>query len=386
MPKPTPRLAVVCDFLEENWYSMDLVADMLLQHLAANHASEITAVRLRPGMHRRFSRIGTRLSYNVDRFAGRYVQYPRWLRKCAKDFDLFHLVDHSYAHLALELPADRTVVTCHDLDAFQPLLEPGRQKRNPWFTRTIQRVMKGLGRVRHVICVSETTRRLVVQHGLVDPSRITVIPNGVAPGLSAQGDPEADAMAAGLVPQDAGNEIFLLNVGSTIQRKRIDLLLRIFAEVHRKLPTTRLVRVGEPLTSDQERLSHELGIQDYIFTLPFLSREVLGAVYRRAALLLQTSESEGFGLPVIEAMACGCPVVASDLPVLREVGGPVTEFCLVADLKLWVGKVLQLLEQRQQSPAKCLERRDASRAWASGFSWAESARRTMEIYQQILNG
>lgn len=363
---------------------MDLVADMLVEQLTANHASEIAAVQLRPQMHLRFSRFGTRLGRNADRFLNRYFEYPRWLRGRRKEFDLFHIVDHSYAHLALELPPERTVITCHDLDAFRPLLEETQSRCHPWMVWMSRRVLKGLKRARHVICVSKATRELLLEHGLVRGDRSSVIPNGVAPGFSSEAEASVDAEAGTLLRSRSQEEILLLNVGSAVPRKRLDVLIRVFAAVRKHQPFVRLVRVGEPFTAEQQQLATQLGVADHTIVLPFLSRPVLAAVYRRATLLLQTSESEGFGLPLVEAMACGCPVVASDLRVLREVGGVVTEFCPIADVTIWKERILQLLDERDNSSERWRNRITSAKRWAAQFSWAEAARRTVEVYGAML--
>ena len=112
----------------------------------------------------------------------------------------------------------------------------------------------------------------------------------------------------------------MLHVGSTIARKRIDTLLRVFAGIRRARPDARLVRVGGPFTAEQRALVRELQLEDAIVVLPFLDRSTLAAVYRQSAVLLLPSEREGFGLPVLEALACGTPVIASDIEALREVG------------------------------------------------------------------
>ena len=79
----------------------------------------------------------------------------------------------------------------------------------------------------------------------------------------------------------------------------------------------------------------ELGLTDAIVVLPMLDRATLAAVYRRSALLLMPSEREGFGLPVLEALACGTPVVASDIEALREVGGFAASYCPVEGIEDW---------------------------------------------------
>src|SRR4051794_14000775 len=95
-----PRLAVICDLPEENWHSMDLVAEMLLKHLHTEHAATISAEAIRPHLKRRFGRLPLKsaASYNADRLINRFHDYPRLLKKERERFDLFHVVDHSYAH------------------------------------------------------------------------------------------------------------------------------------------------------------------------------------------------------------------------------------------------------------------------------------------------
>ena len=126
---------------------------------------------------------------------------------------------------------------------------------------------------------------------------------------------------------------------------------------------------------------HELGLADRISVVGFLDERTLAAMYRRAALVLQPSEREGFGLPLLEAMACGTPVVASDLPVLREVGGAAVEYCPVGDTDAWVRTVSALLDERRRDPARWSARQAAGRARARCFSWSQFAARITDIYQ-----
>src|SRR5439155_11778632 len=116
------------------------------------------------------------------------------------------------------------------------------------------------------------------------------------------------------------------------RRKRIDVVLETFERVRRALPRARLLRVGGDFTPAQHGLMHRLGLHGGVTVLPKLSWDQVAAVYRRADVLLLTSEREGFGLPVLEALACGTPVVASDIPALRQTGGSVAASCLVVDV------------------------------------------------------
>jgi glycosyltransferase involved in cell wall biosynthesis len=108
-------------------------------------------------------------------------------------------------------------------------------------------------------------------------------------------------------------------------------------------------------------------------------------VYRRAALVLQPSSAEGFGLPVVEAMACGTAVVASDLPVLREVGGDAADYCQVGDVGAWSARVVARLDERRDDPARWEARRAAGITRASAFTWGEYARRMVGVYREVLD-
>jgi glycosyltransferase involved in cell wall biosynthesis len=277
------------------------------------------------------------------------------------------------------------VVTCHDLDTFRCLLDPEREKRPRWFRAMTRRILEGFRQAAHVIAVSNATRNEILRYGLFPPERINVIPNGVHPLYSPSPNSFWDQKAAELMPVPGVDTPWLLSVGNTLPRKRLDVLLRVFAAVHRNVAGIRLVRVGG-FTPEQLRLAGELGVEHAVLNLPFLKRELLAAVYRRATLLLHTAEAEGFGLPLIEAMACGCPVVASDLPVLREVGGTAASYCSVGEVESWERTVAGLLMERTRSLDAWEIRRQQGRTHSARFSWAENARQTVLVYQNILEG
>jgi glycosyltransferase involved in cell wall biosynthesis len=383
------RIALVCDFLEENWPSMDLVADMLFQHLQRDLETDLQVTRVCPPLQRRFARfpkVGlTPAFHNLDRLTNRFFDYPRHLRDLRSHVDLFHIVDHSYSQLVHCLPAERTVVTCHDLDTFRCLLDPARDQRPGWFRAMTSRILKGFTQAAHVITVSAIVRDEIISYGLLPPGRITVIPNGVHPSCSPNGDAVADAELARLLPPDSANAFWLLNVGSTIRRKRLDILLRVFAAVRQDLPHARLIRAGGALTPEQLRLAEELNIQNAIVQLGSVTREMLGAAYRRADLLVHTAEAEGFGLPLIESMACGCRVVASDIAVLREIGGPAAAYCSLEDIPGWRATIVRLLRDRSERCGAFEHNRKQALAHAARFSWVETTSRTADIYQQVLH-
>jgi glycosyltransferase involved in cell wall biosynthesis len=382
---PAARLALICDYLEEGWLSMDLTAQMVFDHLQSEAGPHLRVGRIRPGMRRLFSALpaSPRFALNADRVVARFLDYPRALRRQRARFDLFHIVDHSYAHLACELPGDRTVITCHDVDAFRCLARPGSGVRQFVMRAMAQRSLQGLRRAARVLCVSAATRDELIAARLVEPERTAIIHNGVHPACSPFPDPDADAEAARLC--GAGpDSIPVLHVGSTVARKRIEFLLKVIAEVRKQRPNVILLRVGGPLTGPQKAIAACLGLEPCITTLPRLSPRVLSAVYRRAVLVLQPSEREGFGLPVAEALACGTPIIASGLPSLQEVGGGAAVYCPVGDLTAWCGEVVRLIDEYRSHQGHLPERRLPGLAQAAKFSWTAHARQLMAIYRDLL--
>jgi glycosyltransferase involved in cell wall biosynthesis len=373
------RVAIVCDLVEEGWPSMDLVAERLFDQLALR-PDGVELIRLRPRMRRRFTRIPGLADHPHarigDRLANRYFDYPRWLasqRECA---DVFHVIDHSYAHLVHTLPPGKTVVTCHDLDAFRCLLHPADEPRSAPFRSLVRRTLTGLQQAARIACVSEAVRNEISAADMIPAARLRVVPNGADAASARRPDPEAAAAAFRLLgPMDPSHPE-LLHVGSTIPRKRIDVLLRAFAGVRARRPGARLIRVGG-LTEAQRRLAAELGVLDGVVETPFLDRPVLEAVYARAVVMLLPSDREGFGMTIVESLAAGVPAVVSDLPSLRETGGEAALYCPPGDADAFANAVLAILDDART------DRRTPAVAQASRFSWASYAAHMSDIYREI---
>ena len=382
-PHPPPReplrVAVLADMLEERWPSMDLVAESLTRELAADPALLVRPVLIRPRLLPSIDgwRRGETAIPTLARVVNRFWLYRRALLP-ARSMDICHVVDHSYGHLALVLPRARTVVTCHDIDAFdQHAASNGNATGLPDFL--VRRLSAGLARAAKVVCPSQATASALVERQLVTADRVAVVYNGVDLPETL---PSVEARITSLLGP-IGTFTDLLHVGSTVPRKRIDLLLQVFAEVLAVWPSARLVRVGGPLTPAQRALSERLGILRRIVELPAIDRDALAAVYRRATLLLSTSEREGFGLPVAEALAAGTPVVATDMPVFREVGDRAASYARLGDLADWVHTVTALLHESTEQPDAWRERQLRAKRRGGEFSWRRYAHEMADIYRSV---
>lgn len=368
-----PRLAILCDFLEERWPSMDLFSDELFTALVAQSPRALAVEKFRPQMRRRFGRLpgasGRRTTFNLDRLAGRFVDYSLFLRRRVSQFDVFHISDHSYGHLAHAIPAGRCGVYCHDLDAFRCLIEPNRDPRPAWFRMLATHVLSGLQRAAVVFYNSLAVRDELVAHDLIRADRLVHAPPGVAsaytprPGHAALPGP------------------FLLHVGSCVPRKRVDVLLDVFASVRARVPSLRLVHIGAPFTDDQERRIDRLGIRGATTVLSNVPRERVAEVYSDASIVLLPSDTEGFGLPIIEALACNARVVASDIRVLREVGGNAVVYCPPGDVTAWTKTIVAMLQSKIASPTS-----EVRLAQAAKFTWREHARIVGDAYLDLMSG
>ena len=361
------NLAVVRDFRAEGWPSMDLCADQLLAHLPTG----VNGTDVAPEFRRLFGRLpGLRgIGFNADRIRNRHVLLAKVVRRAAIVAGFVHVVDHSYAHLVHAVPPVRAGVYCHDLDAFRCVLGPEKDPRPLWFRKLARRTLDGLKRAAVVFHSTDSVREQILYHRLVDPTLLIHAPYGVAAEFTAESQDPVERPVA---------DPFLLHVGSLIPRKRIDVLLDVFAAVRERLPNLRLVQVGGPWSKPHAEQIDRLGIAPAVTQLRGLSRLQLAELYRRAAAVLVTSDAEGFGLPVIEALACGAPVVASDIPVLREVGGAAVDFCPVADIPAWLEAVTRAILRPSPKAARIEQ--------ASRYSWAEHGRIIGEAYLRLAAG
>ncbi len=359
---------------------MDLCGDMLMSHLPRDGPHALDPTRLCPPFRRHATRlpaVGRRnAAFNGDRLLNRFFHFPRYARRSSPRFDLFHVADHTYAQLVHALPSGRSGVYCHDLDAFRCLLDPAADPRPRWFRALARRILGGLEGAAVVyhstVAVGEQIRRA----GLVPPDRLVLAPYGVAPEFvpDPPRPPVEPPWLAGL-----GGRPWVLHVGSCIPRKRIDVLLDVIAAVRETLPDVRLVKVGGEWSADHRERIARLGLAESIVHVVGLTRAELAEVYRRAAVVLVPSEAEGFGLPVIEALACGAAVVASDIPALREAGGPAALYAPVGDVAAWAALVARALTD----PAVAPPRADRL-AWAARFSWATHAQTIAQSYRRLL--
>ena len=374
------RLAVLHDMTAEAWPSMDQMGRLITERvpvlapgLSVTPVTHPLVPLVSWGSLRRVGAL-----FFADRVMNRMWLYPRRVMQTVRGrFDLYHLVDHSYAQLALALPAESTVITCHDVDTFRSLVEPVEHPRSRAFNAMTRRILRGLRRARTIVCVSAAARDDLVRFGLAEPSRLRVIPNGIDPELLRPATPKACREVAALVPRRPGT-VDILHVGSDIPRKRLDRAIEVASALRTRERNVRLIRVGSPMraATKQQAIEHTLEVVE----LPFLDRDRLRAVYERADLLLLPSDREGFGLPVLEAFAAGKPVVASGIPALRESSGGLAACVRPDAIREWIAAVEHILAARHEDAPLA----EARRRRASSLTWDTHVSALLDVYGDVI--
>jgi len=239
-----------------------------------------------------------------------------------------------------------------------------------------QRILTGLQKAAVVFHNTEAVGVEIRRAGLIDPDRLVLAPYGVSPEFTP-GTTQPAVELPWLAELDG--RPWVLHVGTSVKRKRIDVLLDMVAAVRQTVPDLRLVKVGGEWTADHRGRIDRLGLAGAITQVCGLTRVELAEVYRRAGVVLIPSGAEGFGLPVIEALACGAAVVASDIPAMREAGGPAAAFVPVGDVGAWSDLVAKLLADPAAAPPRC-----ARLAWAGRFTWTAHAETIARAYHRLL--
>ncbi len=252
----------------------------------------------------------------IGAFRARYRRLPELLLRMTQVGRLVHITDQALGHLVDCFPQRPTIVTCHDL---MPLTLEGHysSRFGGWLNdRLLGLSLTAMTRATHIIAVSEHTAGEVVRELDVARDRITVVPNMLNDAYRPRERSEEWLRARGIVLPPPPR---VLSVGHVRPYKDIERLLRAMGEP--VLSQASLVRVGEPLTPGQRALACRQGLDSRVVELGHQDPEVLARVYGACDVLSQQSRGEGFGVPVIEAMACGVPVVCSDGGALPEVAG-----------------------------------------------------------------
>lgn len=315
--------------------------------------------------------------------AARFLKYPLEARKVKAN--IYHILDNGHANLGLVLPPLKTVITCHDLIALkaqQGLLDLKASSFHRFTTPLRLRALKQAG---HLIAISHSTKKDLVDLVSLNPDDISVIHHGVSPNFRPPLEGEEVILRKQLIakrglPDDA---ILLLHVSGGAAYKNSGAVFAAVASLNNLFDKrVYLLRVGADFTAAEQTQIHELGIKQRVFYEGFvLGDEELRDYYWLSDVFVFPSLYEGFGWPPLEALACGASVVVSNVSSLPEVVGEGALLIEPTDIVMLVQSVSTLIENAQ----KRAELRSLGLKHASNFTWERAAKLTLAVYEKMLS-
>ena len=313
---------------------------------------------------------------------GGFGGLPGWeqvhVPRTARDFDLLHCPANG-APLRCPVPV---VLTLHDAIFIRPFRDISV---NPYFRQYLGHLYRtriyprAARRARSVIAVSGAAKTEVAALMGVSPEKITVVPEAVPAAFAAC--VPADEKAVRRTYELEGK--YLLGMGAYEKRKNISMLFRVMEWLASRAidcPPLVLAGCGNLTASGYPDEVRERGIAHLVRFLPYLPTPVLKALFKGATVFLMPSRREGFGLPPLEAMSCGAPVIASDIPCHREVAGDAAILLDPDDETGWRTATARILDDGEAG--RDLGRKGVARA--AEFSWEKAASLTVEVYERTV--
>jgi glycosyltransferase involved in cell wall biosynthesis len=282
---------------------------------------------------------------------------------------------HAPAYTAPLRSAVPVVLTIHDVS----------YERHPeWYPYRRDRLRRAFYRrsartASHILTDSQFSRSEIAAAYNIGPDRITVAPLGAA-AVFDQGGAVAAALPARIVAP------FLLHVGDLHERRNLSVVVRGLIEARRRLetqsPALVLAGVDRGIGDRLAAAARDGGVPDAIVRLGSVSESTLRSLYRGAAALVYPSRYEGFGLPLVEAMASGTPVLASRAASIPEVVGESGMLLDPDDSRQWADAIVLVITD----PVLRARLRDDGLARAAMFTWERTARITLDVYQRVAEG
>ena len=297
------------------------------------------------------------------------VGLPLYVTKAR--FDLFHGTN-------FEVPFwnRHSVVTIHDLSA----LLHREKHRNSLARRARLRLPIVAKLARKIITPTESVKREVCEHLRVKANKVIAIPSAARQSFRPVPSEQTVETRKRLAIEDD----FLFFVGTLEPRKNLLTLLKAFDQIVRQtsLRPQLVIAGGEGWLMDEtfSFIKHS-GIGDRLRLTGYLGDDELRALYSSCRIFVYPSLYEGFGLPPLEAMACGAPVIAGRVAALQEVLGSAARLFDPLNVEALAGSIVELMENDEE------RRRLASNGpkHAAKFSWAETARRTLQVYRDVVS-
>lgn len=314
----------------------------------------------------------------IQKYYERYWRYPHHLKQF--DADIFHIIDHSDGYLSRWLRSAKrpNVVTCHDLiNLIRPDTFKGRA-RFPLVSMTAWRWgVEGMRQANHILSVSSHTKKDTVEHLGISPNNITVAPNAVDQVFRRLMSNEVKDVRHryGL----ADNTWCLLNVGSNNSRKNVSGILTAVDLIKSQGIPVHFWKVGTDFNHDQKQFIQSHDLTSCVTYLGQPNKADLIEIYNAADCLMAPSLYEGFGLTILESMACGTPVITANVTAMPEVAGNAAILVDPTNVEAIANAACYLYEH----PGECGTLSQNGLDHVCEFTWERTAERVAQVYEQV---
>ena len=373
------KILLIANYLPDNQPSMQLFAGMLYRGLC-DLGHDVRVIRPEPFFCRFKKSFGGPGKW--PGYLDKMVLFPLRLSGKIARADIVHICDHSNAIYVKYLKNVPHLVTCCDLLAVRSALNEFKENPTKWTGRQLQKmILNGLNRSRRVACISEATEKDLLRISSLKKEKVSVVYMGLNYPYSPMESQKARNILNGTLNINYGDP-FLLHVGKNNWYKNRMGALRIFACMNRLHPRSRLrlVFAGEGLSKEMRMFAGKQSIENMISEVILPKSEQLRALYSSAKALLYPSLAEGFGWPIVEAQACGCPVFTTNRSPMTEAGGSAAVYIDPSIPEAAASVILQSLGDKRKADKM---REDGLRN-IKRFSSEEMAKNYVRIYKEIL--
>lgn len=316
---------------------------------------------------------------SLDSLLSGFVKYPLKIRRELESTEVLHIFTHHFAYLLLGLGHKNTIVTCFDM------IPAARSDENSWVEKTLFSLcVKGMRKAKKIVTISNWAKNEIVKNTGIAEERIVVIPCGLDRSTYFHDRNKRKRFRSEMGLCESMPVLFY--VGSEQPRKNLQTIIKALGLLKRTGQKFIFIKVGRPqCAGGRERflrqiheadLERETKIMDYVPEKPENGQFDITEIYNAADIFLFPSLHEGFGLPPLEAMACGVPTIVSNATSIPEVVGDGAISVSPSDAEAWLEAILMLINSSGERESL----RNKGMHNAERFDWRRSANILRDVY------